>query len=300
MISDELVEAYRENGFVVVPGVLSAAEVAELRRVTEDFVEKSREVTAHTPLYDLEDGHGAEAPKVRRLKTPHAFHEAYARAARHPGIVSILTRLIGPDVRFHNSKLNLKAAAGGAPVDWHQDWAFYPHTNDDLCAVGVMIDDMTLANGALQIVPGSHQGPTFDHHAEGRFCGAINDGAAEEIYARAVPLTGRAGSISVHHVRAVHGSLPNVSSGERRLLLLQYAAADAWPLMELPDIAEYDAAMVAGTPSNQARLAPAPVRMPLPPARHGGSIYENQRGSRVSILGHVEEKQDTPALAETS
>ncbi len=298
MISDAQVEYYRENGFIVVPDVLSAEEVAELRRVTEGFVEQSREVSEHTPLYDLEDGHAADAPKVRRLKTPHAFHDAYGDMVRHPRIVEVLVRLIGPNVRFQTSKLNMKAAAGGAPVEWHQDWAFYPHTNDDLLAVGIMIDEMTLENGALRIVPGSHRGPTYDHHAQGSFCGAINDAAADPIYCAAVPLTGTAGSITVHHVRAVHGSLPNLSSGNRRFLLQQYSAADAWPLMVLPEIEEYDAAMVAGMPSIEARLAPAPVRMPLPPARHEGSIYENQRGSRISILGHVEER-DAPALAET-
>ena len=292
MISQAQVDVYNRDGFIVVPDVFSPEEVAELRQVTEGFVEKSREVSAHTPLYDLEDGHTAEAPKVRRLKTPQDFHETYARAYRHPRLVEVLVKLIGPDVRFQNAKLNMKAAAGGAPVEWHQDWAFYPHTNDDLLAVGIMIDDMTLENGALQMVPGSHKGPTFDHHAEGCFCGAINDPAADEIYANAVPLTGTAGSVSIHHVRAVHGSLPNASNGDRRLLLLQYTAADAWPLMGLMELSEYDRLMVAGTPSINARLAPAPVRMPLPPARYEGSIYENQRGSRNSILGHVEERLD--------
>ena len=296
MLSERDVEFYRANGYLVVADVLSQGEVAELRRVTEDFVEQSREVTGHTELYDLEDGHRPDAPKVRRLKTPQAFHEVYERAIRHPGIVEVVVRLIGPDVRYQISKLNMKAAGGGAPVEWHQDWAFYPHTNDDLCAVGIMIDDMTLENGALRIVPGSHRGPTYDHHAEGYFCGAINDAAADAIYPRAVALTGRAGSITVHHVRAVHGSPPNQSNSHRRVLLQQYTAADAWPLMVTPEIEEYDAAMVAGTPSVVARLAPVPVRMPLPPARNEGSIYENQRGSRSSILGHVEEREP---LAET-
>jgi phytanoyl-CoA hydroxylase len=97
-------------------------------------------------------------------------------------------------------------------------------------------------------------------------------------FAKAVPLTGKAGSITVHHVRAVHGSAPNLSAKERRLLLLQYRAADAWPLLGFPSIEKYDQLMVCGTPTLSPRLAEVPVRLPLPPAANQGSIYENQRG----------------------
>ena len=90
----------------------------------------------------------------------------------------MLQDLWGPDIRFDTAKLNLKSAGFGAAVEWHQDWAFYPHTNDDLAAVGVMIDDMELENGPLLIIPGSHNGPVVhDHHAtDGRFCGAMDPG----------------------------------------------------------------------------------------------------------------------------
>ena len=68
----------------------------------------------------------------------------------------------------------MKSAGYGAAIEWHQDWAFYPHTNDDLAAVGVMFDDMEIENGPLMIIPGSHRGPIFDHHADGVFCGAMD------------------------------------------------------------------------------------------------------------------------------
>ena len=77
---------------------------------------------------------------------------------RHPALIDILTTLIGPGVRFQTSKLNMKSAGYGAAVEWHQDWAFYPHTNDDLLAVGVMLDDVEDINGPMQVIPGSHRG----------------------------------------------------------------------------------------------------------------------------------------------
>jgi ectoine hydroxylase-related dioxygenase (phytanoyl-CoA dioxygenase family) len=120
----------------------------------------------------------------------------------------------------------------------------------------------------------------YDHHGEdGCFCGAMDPGKKEVDYARAVPLTGKAGSITIHHVRAVHGSAPNTSDRDRRLLLFQFRAADAWPLLGFPEgIEAYDRLMVAGQPTLSPRLAPVPVRLPLPPASKQGSIYENQKG----------------------
>ena len=107
----------------------------------------------------------------------------------------------------------------------------------------------------------------------------LADSGGEIDYAKAIPLTGAAGSITVHHVRAVHGSAPNTSNKERRLLLLQYRAADAWPLLGFPSGVEaYDKLMVAGASTIQPRLEPVPVRLPLPPADLQGSIYENQKG----------------------
>ena len=279
MLTRDQRDQYERDGAIVVPDVLSPAEVARLRAVTDGFVERARHVTAHDDVYDLEDSHTPARPRVRRIKAPHLHDPAYAALVRHPGILAVLADLWGPDIRFDTAKLNLKSAGFGAAVEWHQDWAFYPHTNDDLAAVGVMMDDMEAGNGPLLVVPGSHRGPVHDHHADGKFCGAMDPATRGVDFSRAVPLTGRAGSITVHHVRAVHGSAPNTSNRDRRLLLFQFRAADAWPLLGFAGgIAAYDALMVAGRPA-EPRLAVVPVRLPLPPATHQGSIYENQKAA---------------------
>jgi hypothetical protein len=118
----------------------------------------------------------------------------------------------------------------------------------------------------------------------------------------AVPLTGKAGSITVHHVRAVHGSAPNLSAKERRLLLFQYRAADAWPLLGFPSIEEFDKLMVCGKPTLEPRMEALPVRLPLPPAASQGSIYENQRGlrSRYFQTAEAQRHEDRPAPATTA
>ena len=227
MLSQATLAAYRRDGFIVLRDVLDAPEVEALRQVTDGFVSNARTVAANDDIYDLEDSHSPVEPRVRRIKAPHLHHPEYARVSRHPKIVEVLKDLWGT-VRFDTGKLNMKSAGYGAPVEWHQDWAFYPHTNDDLAAVGIMLDDCEMENGPMMVVPGSHLGPVYDHHGpDGRFCGAIDPTACDIDLSRAAPCLGKAGSITVHHVRAVHGSATNFSGRERRLLLFQYRAADA-------------------------------------------------------------------------
>jgi phytanoyl-CoA hydroxylase len=287
MLTQAQIEEYNDVGAIVVRDVLTPAEVRTLSDVTDGFVDRARGLTGHTDIYDLEDSHTAENPRIRRIKAAHLHDPAYAALTRHPKIIAVLQSLWGPHIRFDAAKLNMKCAGFGAPVEWHQDWAFYPHTNDSLAAVGVMFDDMAIENGPLMIIPGSHKGPTFDHHADGIFCGAMDPANRDVDFGKAIALTGNAGSITVHHVRAVHGSAPNVSDRDRRLLLFQFRAADAWPILGFPGgIETFDSLMVAGQ-SQQPRLAPAPIRLPLPPATLQGSLYENQKGMKSRFFDMV-------------
>jgi phytanoyl-CoA hydroxylase len=289
MISARDVALYRDNGYLVVEEVLDRATLAAVRSAVAGILDGAHGIAAHTPVYDLEPSHRPEAPRVRRIKTPHAHFPFFSELARYPRMLEILQALLGPGVRLHGSKINMKAPRYGSPVEWHQDWAFYPHTNDDLLAVGVMLDDCTVENGAMLVLPGSHKGPTHDHHADGYFCGAIDPARVQLDWDAAVPVTGRAGGMSFHHVRMVHGSAQNLSEKPRALLLYEFAAADAWPLMGVPDLAAFDARIVAGSPTIEPRLAPAPVRMPLPPAPRQGSIYENQTTARNRFFAFEKE-----------
>jgi phytanoyl-CoA hydroxylase len=274
MLTSKKIDFYHENGYLGVEGVLSADEVAELRRVTEGFVQLSASVTEHTDVFDLEPGHTPESPKLRRLKDPIKHHEVYKKFLHHPRILDIVEQLIGPGLRTNGNKLNMKSPEYGSPVEWHQDWAFFPHTNDDLLAVGVSMDEMKYENGCLLVIPGSHKGPVYSHHQDGHFAGAVTEELPDAD--KAVPIELEAGGISIHHVRTLHASAKNVSSRPRRLLLYQYCAPDAWSLQGYPNWQAYLDSMVRGEPTNRPRLVDVPVLMPLPEAVRGGSIYETQ------------------------
>jgi phytanoyl-CoA hydroxylase len=291
MLTVQQIETYHRDGYLVMPRLIQGEQLRELRTLTDRIVADARGVAVNDDLYDLEPSHSASLPRVRRLKPAIFKRYAFFHAlARDPAITSLLAQLLGPAIRQHGGKLNMKSAGYGAPVEWHQDWAFYPHTNDDVLATGIYLDDCDESNGPLMVLPGSHHGPVHDHHAEGRFCGAMNPAACDLDFTKAVPLTGPAGSMTIHHARLVHGSALNHSNSQRRLLLHEYTAADAWPLMGVADFEEFNSRMVLGEPTIAPRLRPAPIRMPLPPADHQGSIYENQRGLGRRFFATYEER----------
>lgn len=292
MLSAAQVGDYERNGYLAIENVLTMAELAELRRLTGEFVEKSRKVTANDAIFDLEPGHSAASPSLRRIKHPISKHPTYAKYARHGPILDIVECFLGPNLRYHNNKLNMKNPDNGSAVQWHQDWAFYPHTNQDVLAVGILLDDMDPDNGPLMVLPGSHRGPVYDHHSYGAFCGAIDVAREGLDVSPARELHGRAGSITIHHVRLVHGSGMNKSDRQRRVLFFEYAAADAWPLAgieNLNDLADFNGRMVHGQPTLRPRLEDVPVKMPLPRAPYQGSIYENQRTLSAQYFNHTTE-----------
>jgi len=282
VINAKDVEFYRENGYLLVENVLDTATLAKIRNTIEELVAKAAGLRTHSDIYDLEPTHSPENPRVRRIKTPHKVDPFFMDVVKQPGMTSILKALLGKDVRLHGSKLNVKAPKYGSPVEWHQDWAFYPHTNDDILAIGVMLDDVELENGPLLVMPGSHRvNKVWDHHLDGRFCGAMDPTKTPELdYSNAVPCIGKAGTCSFHHVRLVHGSAQNTSEKPRQLLLYECAAADAWPLVNFKDLDEFNSRMVCGEPTLEPRSEKVPIRMPLPPALAQGSIYENQTALR--------------------
>src|ERR1700704_1170987 len=135
MISEKDVQTYKRDGVIVVPEVLNTATLTQVRSVIAELVAGSAKTLEHTDVYDLEPGHTAENPRVRRIKTPHKVHALFNDIVRSPAVLDILKKLIGPHLRLHGSKLNMKSAHYGRAVEWHQDWAFYPHTNDDVLAI---------------------------------------------------------------------------------------------------------------------------------------------------------------------
>jgi ectoine hydroxylase-related dioxygenase (phytanoyl-CoA dioxygenase family) len=277
-LTEAEIAQYHRDGYVAVPRLLDLAQVEALRRLTEAFVERSRAVATSDGIFDLDPRHTAAAPVLRRIKNPADHDPLYRRVALESPIADIVAQLLGPSIRFHHSKLNLKGRLLGAAVEVHQDAAFYPHSNDDVLAVGLLLDDATAANGAMAVLPGSHRGPIYTHYdARGRFVGCMRgDDVARLDRSRAVLLELPAGSIHIHHYRLVHWSAPNTSTAERRLLINAYTADDAFSFMPDTTGSPLFRTLVRGTEPAVARRTAGD--MPMPPDFRQGytSIYELQ------------------------
>jgi len=222
-----------------------------------------------------------------RLKDPHSVDKVFYDIAKNKKILSILTDLLGGSVRFHHSKLNFKPPSSNAGIiSWHQDWAFYPHTNDDLIAIGIYLEDCFEKNGPLKVIPGSHKVKIFNHHKNNKFVGKIDTNKEKVDTHKSVSLTAKAGSVTFHHARTLHSSALNLTKNFRPLLLFGYCAVDAWPITfdagssmdPNTNLKAYDKLILKGKPTLVPRLKNVPVRMPLP--RYSDSIYQLQKNNK--------------------
>lgn len=284
VLSPEQIARYERDGYLVLENQIPPDWIAKIRAEITRFEDEARTMSASNDRLDLEDSHTPQTPRLRRVKLPHLISDTMRALMTSDHVLGPARDLIGPDLRLHTSKLNMKSAGYGAAVEWHQDYAFYPHTNDDILAIGVLIDDMAAENGPLMVFPGSHKGPVYDHHVDGVFGGAILPEDHGLAPSDAVALTGTAGSISIHHGRMVHGSTLNTSERARRILFYEMMAADAFPIMgsmtRWDGIEDYDTRMLCGKPTKNPRLKDIPVRIPQPQPDVPISIYEIQKGMK--------------------
>jgi ectoine hydroxylase len=263
VLSDAERRHYREHGWVAIAGLVDEAWLRRLRAVTDEFVETSRTLTESNVIFDLDTGHSADEPRLRRLSSPTDLHETYWEFASQSVLADVAVDLLGPDVKFHHSKLNFKAARGGEEVKWHQDIQFWPHTNYDLLTIGVFLEAVEPGMGEVGFVSGSHDGPLFDLYDGDVWVGALakSDVGIAHVDRAEFP-TGPAGTITVHNCRTVHGSAPNSSDRARPLLLQTYAAADAFSYTDLVKRSPQGEELIRGEPARWARHDPRPCLIP--------------------------------------
>ena len=296
-LTQQQIERYGQDGFLVVEKFFDGDELAQLVQTTQEL--KAEAEAGNFPagrrseladVVQLPDG----ARRLRRIASPDLYHPVYDRIMRHPRLVQAVGQLLGGSVRFDHAKLNFKppldktqavSSSTAGVLEWHQDWAFYPHTNDDMLAVGIMLTDNTAENAPLQVIPGSHREELFDHHEDGYFVGGVRPDKLRGLGEQAVSCIAPAGSIEIHHVRTLHSSGSNYSDQERPLLLLNYVAVDAFPVFHSYDWNEFDSRILLGESTQRPRVTQVPIRVPLPVRQKdedaygqyiSGSIYDSQ------------------------
>ena len=265
---------YKKNGYLVKKNLISKKTIQKIN--TE--INKLKKIKN----YNFFESKIVNKKKyLLRLQDPHLRNRLFLNLSKNKKIIDIVAKLMGGTARFHHSKLNFKLPSNlGGVIHWHQDWSFYPHTNDDLLAVGIYLEDCSKINGPLKVIPKSHKGKLYDHHLNGNFVGKISEKINTN---KEILLTGTAGTVTFHHVRTIHASGLNLTENSRPLLLFGYSALDAWPLTydkgsatdPNNNLSNYDKLILRGKKTLHPRITKSPIKIPLP--RKSDSIYDLQK-----------------------
>ena len=289
MLNAEQKRYFWENGYLALERFLTDAELAEIRSAVDELVAAAEGLTASTERYDIGPPRPGAEPVVRRIFNPAEADPRLEAVALNDRVLDVVESLIGPDIEFHHGKVNLKWPHGGAEVAWHQDLAFFPHTNTDLVACMFYLDDATVENGCLLVLPGSHRYGVLDHFAEGLFVGAVTEALKLLPMDQVRPIEVPAGSMTVHHCLTLHASKENLSSKPRRVLIYQYRAADAMQLVPDRSGARHYGQLLRGQRSGAVRCETITYRLP-------NHFAEDRQRSLYELQEEFKRKQGIASL----
>ena len=217
-ISSEQVAAYRRDGFIVVKNILTADELRKTRTHIEAIAE------GRTPFpeacIEYEPGvqdRGRSLDTLRKINDSALHDPFFMEYVRHPGIMEVVTELLGEDIKLFGDQAFMKPP-GGIKKPYHQDSAYFKIQPTDLVTAWMALDDVTLENGCLWVIPGSHLQGIRDHSQEWQMGDRTDMQVPEEEIdlTHEVPITLRAGSCSFHHSVLLHRSGPNHTTHRRR------------------------------------------------------------------------------------
>ena len=281
MLTKAQIDLFWKDGVITVENAVTPYQLKCLQDTFADWVEDSRkhkkdfgEVLDGRPRFDLEPGHSNEVPALRRVQSPEEISSAYADVMRNSKIVDFAADLVGPSIRFHHGKVNSKLPGSATKVKFHQDFSFQPMTNDDMITALLFVDDVTLDNGPLEVVPGSHKGPLYSHWHNDNFTGAVADTVVDENKENIIKCIGPKGSVCLMHASLLHGSAPNLSSEPRTLYIITYYAEDAIELSpnHLPSTLTHE--LIRGKVSGKVRCSS--YNMLIPEVPKGTSVFSQQ------------------------
>jgi hypothetical protein len=281
ILSQNQKKQFWTDGFLLVENAINDRQLENLKKTFLDWVNDSRnyktdygETMDGRPRFDLQPGHSSDVPGLRRIQSPEEISEVFADVMRNGRSVDMCAELIGQGIRFHHGKVNSKLPGTATKVNFHQDFPFEPMTNDDMITCLLFIDDVTLENGPLEVVPGTHKGPLYSHWHNGTFTGSVSDEILAEHEDKIIRCTGKAGSVCLMHASLLHGSAPNLSNKSRTLYISTYYAEDAVELSpnHLPSTLTHE--LVRGEASGRVRCST--YEMQLPEVPKGTSFFAQQ------------------------
>jgi hypothetical protein len=214
---------YKEHGYLVAPGLLTPTEVVNLKNETSAIFRGDRgQIEGLLPLNDKSDAEILR--QYTAIHFPHKLSLIIHSYLAHPGIVSILTDLVSQNVKCMQSMLFVKAP-GKAGQSWHQDEFYIPTRDRSLIGVWIALDDATVDNGCLWIIPGSHQPGYINRRVP---CDSPEyadiDTVDVSIYPqqKVIPVEVKSGSVVFFNGYTLHSSLRNKTDDRFRMALVNH------------------------------------------------------------------------------
>jgi hypothetical protein len=262
--------SYFSDGFLVLPDYVPAGWLRHLHAATAELMDCSRSVTRSDNVFVLEEGHAPDNPRLHRVTSPQDQHATFWKFMCDPVMTGLAADVVGPDVKFHHAKLNVKSERGTRGFKWHQDIPAWPHTDYSPVTIGVYLTGCDDLQGPLSFVRGSHLGPLHSQYDD---AGAFVVRVRDEVMAHVTPdmivtATGGPGTTVLLNCRTIHGSLENRSDRARPLLLPVYSSADSFAYTASPIVSPHMGDIVRGEPARYASFDTSPCE--LPPDFRGG------------------------------
>jgi ectoine hydroxylase-related dioxygenase (phytanoyl-CoA dioxygenase family) len=220
MLDSDQLTFYHENGYLLVPNLLTKDEAGLYRAECHALAER---LNAHKNM-DATWGSarqavkGAEGTVVLHCHNVQFYSAAFTRLLTEPRLVDVAADIIGsPNVQLHHTKMFIKPPEKGSPFPMHQDYPYFPHARHTMIAAILHFNDAPVEKGCVRVVPGSHKLGGLEHSSEGGWHLPFEKYPVES----AVPAPAEAGDVLFFSYLTIHGSGINVSQEARTTLLVQ-------------------------------------------------------------------------------
>ena len=217
-VSSEQVAAYRDSGFVAIPGFLNSDELEIWRRVTDRAVaDRLASAEALTNQKKDEDPSYYSRVFVQCLRLADSCDQMRA-LIYDVRIGRMAAELVGIDgIRVWHDQALIKEAYGN-PTGWHLDNRYWSFSSRDAISIWIALDDATLGNGCMWYISGSHKTARFDNAGIGTNLGGLFAIYPEWLDVDPVPAPCSAGSLVWHNGLVAHGAGANMSRRDRRAM----------------------------------------------------------------------------------
>ncbi len=245
-LKDEQIEFYRAQGYLLLPGLFSRAEIEVLKREVPVILAEA------SPGRILE----RDAKTVRSVYGSHLTNPIFERLTRHPRILEPSQQIVGSEAYVYQFKINAKAASSGDVWEWHQDYVFWQREDGlpepQLINATVFLDEVDQYNGPILVIPGSHLGgsnendskpqskdtvtaegaPAWTSHLTANLKYSLDQSKVDDLSRSlgVVIAAGPPGSTLFFHPNVVHGSARNTSGSNRTLIICTYNSVKNLPL----------------------------------------------------------------------